>query len=224
LHPAGGYNMSTAVGINNVGEIVGTVSVGPAFAPTAQYCYRTASGQNIQLPGNSLGSLGGPGPFCNAMGINENSDVVGASSTGTDTHAFIYTGGAMYDLNNLIAPTTIALTQATGINNLGQISAAGRINSTTFHGFRLDPVDVAVTIFIRQLSDPGLGLTSGQISSLTDKLVNALTSIQQGANKQAVNQLNAFINSVQSWQKTGKVSSGTATTLIAAANAIIAVL
>jgi probable HAF family extracellular repeat protein len=224
LHPAGGYNMSTAVGINNVGEIVGTVSVGPAFAPTAQYCYRTAPGQNIQLPGNSLGSLGGSGPFCNALGINENGDVVGASFTGTDTHAFIYTGGAMYDLNNLIAPTTIAFTQATGINNLGQISAAGRINSTTFHGFRLDPVEVAVTVFIGQLSDPGLGLTSGQISSLTDKLTNALASIQQGANKQAVNQLNAFINSVQSWQKTGKVSSGTATTLIAAANAIIAVL
>jgi hypothetical protein len=59
---------------------------------------------------------------------------------------------------------------------------------------------------------------------LTEKLTNALASIPQGANKQAVNQLNAFINSVQSWQKTGKVSSGTATTLIAAANAIIAVL
>lgn len=224
LHPTGAYDSSTAVGINNFGEIVGTVTVGPAFAPTAQHCYRTVSGQNIQLPANSLGNLGGPGPFCNALGINENSDVVGTSFTGTDVHAFIYTNGTMYDLNNLIAPTTVVLTQASGINNLGQISAGGRINSTTFHGFRLDPVDVAITIFIDQLSDPNLGLTSGQINSLTDKLLNSLASVQQGAYKQAVNQLNAFINSVQSWLKIGKVSSGTATTLIGAANAIIAVL
>jgi probable HAF family extracellular repeat protein len=224
LHPAGAYDSSTALGINNAGEIVGTVSVGPAFAPTAQYCYRTVPGQNIQLPANSLGSLGGSGPFCNALGINENSDVVGASFTGIDVHAFIYTSGTMYDLNNLIAPTTIALTQATGINNLGQISAAGRINSSTFHGFRLDPVDVAVKIFIGQLSDPTLALTSGQINSLTDKLSNALASIEQGANKQAINQLNSVISSVQAWLKTGKISAATANTLIAAANAIIAVL
>jgi len=223
LHPAGAYDSSTAVGINNAGQIVGTVTVGPAFAPTAQYCYR-ASGTSIQLPADSLGNLGGSGPFCNALGINQNGDVVGASFTGTDVHAFIYTNGAMYDLNNLIAPTTIALTQASGVNNVGQISAAGRINSTTFHGFRLDPVDVAVTIFIARLSDPSLALTGGQISSLTDKLVNSLTSIQQGAYKQAINQLNAFINSVQVLLKNGNVSSATATTLIGAANAVIAAL
>ena len=86
----------------------------------------------------------------------------------------------------------------------------------TFHGFRLDPVDVAVSNFITRLSDPTLALTSGQISSLTDKLLNALASIEVGANKQATNQLNAFINSVQAWLKTGNISASTANTLIAA--------
>jgi probable HAF family extracellular repeat protein len=224
LHPAGLYDSSTAVGINSAGEVVGTVTVGPAFAPTAQHCYRTVPGQPIQLPANSLGSLGGPGPFCSALDINSNSDVVGSSYTGTAIHAFLYTGGTMYDLNNLIAPTTVVLTQANGINNLGQIVASGKIDPSTFHGFRLDPVDVAVQIFIDELSDPALQLTSGQINSLTDKLTNALASIQQGAYKQSVNQLNAFISSVQTLQKTGKISNATATTLIAAANAIIAVL
>ena len=67
-------------------------------------------------------------------------------------------------------------------------------------------------------------LTPGPINSLTDKLLNALASVEQGANKQAINQLTAFINSVESWLKTGKVSSQTASALIAGANAIIAVL
>ena len=74
------------------------------------------------------------------------------------------------------------------------------------------------------VSNPLLGLTSGQVSSLTDKLNNALASIQAGLNKQAINQLNAFINSVQSSLKTGKMSAQTATTLLDAANAIIATL
>jgi len=69
-----------------------------------------------------------------------------------------------------------------------------------------------------------LNLTSGQVSNLTDKLNNAQASIQAGLNKQAINQLNAFINSVQSSLKTGKISTQTGKTLIDAANAIIALL
>jgi FIMAH domain len=84
----------------------------------------------------------------------------------------------------------------------------------------------AVTNLINLISNQnsGLGLTSGQINSLTDKLNNALASIQAGLNTQAINQLNAFISSVQSSLKTGKISAQTANTLIAAANAIIATL
>jgi probable HAF family extracellular repeat protein len=225
IHPAGAYDSSIAVDVNNAGQIVGTVTVGSGFSITAQHCYRTAPGQAIQLPANNLGNLGAA--FCNARGINADGDVVGLSSTGSAPHAFIYTGGTMYDLNNLLAPTIVVLTQATGINDSGQISAQGWTNGLfqgALHSYRLDPVDVAIDIFVDQLSDPDLELTPGQINSLTDKLVNALASVEQGANKQAINQLTAFINAVQSWLKTGKVSSETASTLIAAANAIIAVL
>ena len=48
--------------------------------------------------------------------------------------------------------------------------------------------------------------------------------IQTGQNKQAINQLTAFISAVQTQWKIGKVSSATAATLIDAANAIIATL
>ena len=84
--------------------------------------------------------------------------------------------------------------------------------------------DVAVSNLITQLSDPGLGLTGGQVNSLTDKPQNALASIEAGQNKQAVNQLNAFIKSVESSLKTGKMSAQAGDTLINAANAIIAIL
>ena len=227
IHPAGPYTSSIAVDINTLGQIVGTVTAGPAFSPTAQYCYRTVAGQNITLPADSLGNLCGAGPFCAARGINTDGDVVGTSSTGSQAHAFIHTGGAMYDLNNLIAGTPAVLTQATGVNDRGQISAQGWTNGYfggALHSFRLDPIDVAIDNFIDQLSDPNLALTAGQINSLTDKLVNALASVEQGANKQAINQLIAFINSVESAVKANKMSSETGQILVAAASAIMAAL
>lgn len=85
------------------------------------------------------------------------------------------------------------------------------------------PEDLTSNLVI-VVSDPLLGLTAGQINSLTDKLNNALASIQAGLNKQAVNQLNSFIKSVQSYVKTGKMSAQSGTTLINAADAIIALL
>ena len=78
-----------------------------------------------------------------------------------------------------------------------------------------------VANLIHLVSDPLLQLTNGQVNSLTDKLNNALALIQAGQNKQAINQLNAFINSVTGSLNTAKISSQTAGTLIAAANAII---
>jgi hypothetical protein len=81
-----------------------------------------------------------------------------------------------------------------------------------------------VTNLITVLSDPLLGLATGQINGLTDKLNNALSSIQAGLNKQAVNQLKSFINSVASSVKNGKMSAQTGTTLTNAANAIIVAL
>jgi len=81
-----------------------------------------------------------------------------------------------------------------------------------------------VSALITKLSDPSLGLTAGQISSFTEKLNNALASIQARLNKQAGNQLNGFLNSVQPSLKTGKISATTAATLTSAANQIIAAL
>jgi hypothetical protein len=82
----------------------------------------------------------------------------------------------------------------------------------------------ATSALITVINTTELGLTVGQVASLTDKLNSVQASIAAGLNKQAINQLNAFINSVESAQKTGKMIPATAATLIAAANAIIALL
>lgn len=118
-----------------------------------------------------------------------------------------------------------------GISMFGQqASAAGAYSLNWSVAMTLESVAItpaqSVTNLINLISNPnsGLGLSSGQISSLTDKLNNALASIQAGLNAQAINQLQAFINSVQSSLKTGKISAQTANTLISAANAIIAML
>ena len=81
-----------------------------------------------------------------------------------------------------------------------------------------------VTNLITMLSDPLLGLTAAQVNTLTDKLNNALASIEAGQNKKAINQLTSFNRSVQTWVKTGKMSASTGTILTDKANAILALL
>ena len=84
--------------------------------------------------------------------------------------------------------------------------------------------DELVENLIDVVFDPQTGLTAGQVNSLSDKLVSALASINDGLIKQAINQLNAFVSSVQNAVKTGKMDPGTGASLIAEANAIIALL
>jgi hypothetical protein len=84
--------------------------------------------------------------------------------------------------------------------------------------------DELVENLIDVIADPDTLLTSGQVSSLSDKLLNALASIQAGQYKQAVNQLQAFIATVRNQVKTGKVNTATGAVLVAAASTIITVI
>jgi probable HAF family extracellular repeat protein len=90
---------------------------------------------------HDLGTLGGTNS--NALyGINDLGDVVGWSDIAGDaaTHAFLYSGNAMADLNSLIDPSLgWTLTQARSINDVGQIAGIGTIGGQT-HAFLLTPV------------------------------------------------------------------------------------
>jgi len=214
---------ATAYAINTAGQIVGQSTYNGALYYYAYHAFLTTAAG----PMTDLGTLGGN--FSSASGINSSGQIVGNASTAGDAanDGFLYTGGTMYDLNSLIAPgSPWQIVNATAINDNGQIAATAWENGVKFvgHAVRLDPANVAVTNLTSLLSDPTLGLTSGETASLTDKLNNTLASIQAGLNKQAINQLDAFISSVQSSVKTGKISASAGATLIAAANAIIGVL
>jgi len=89
-----------------------------------------------------LGTLPG-GNFSQGFGVNASGQVVGDSLTASGaTHAFLYSGGQMLDLNSLIAPGSgFTLEIAYGISDTGYITGQGfATGSSDRHAFLLTPV------------------------------------------------------------------------------------
>ena len=81
---------------------------------------------------SDLGALGRNG---NVHDVNSARDIVGQSDAG----AFVYTKGALHDLNSLLPPDSgWNLWEATGINDAGQIVGTGILNGQT-RAFLLTP-------------------------------------------------------------------------------------
>jgi len=182
-------------------------------------------------------SVGTLDPGSNTVSGSLSGNCVTTSSTLIDCNPGTVATGDTQDSFLLTVPTGSRITSLTvttsAVSGPAGLSASLSLESPTagnvlFTPFLSPPITPAqsVTNLINLVSNPnsGLALTAGQINSLTDKLNSALASIQAGLNAQAINQLQAFINSVQSSLKTGKISAQTASTLTSAANAIIAML
>jgi len=154
-----GGRSSAAFSINNAGDIAGwylpftrggapvavlfkggvvtqQTPVGTGLVGGINDLDQIALGDNLQAYLWDNGTLTNiAGGTSAALGINNSGQVVGFAAG----HAFLYTNGTMYDLNNLIPPNSgWTLSSATGINDLGQIAGYGQINGQT-HAFRLDP-------------------------------------------------------------------------------------
>ena len=101
----------------------------------------------VRWTGTTAEDLGTLSGFSVSMGygINDSGDVVGNCLSDSNLKAaFLYTGGAMYDLNTLLLPGFGVTGLTVGdfgnsINNSGQIAATGTINGQ-LHALRLDPV------------------------------------------------------------------------------------
>jgi probable HAF family extracellular repeat protein len=125
--------------------VLGTLGGGYSYASSindsgqaAGYAYVSGGGDRdggyhaVRWDGNTptdIGTLGGR--FSYATGINASGQVVGQSYLIDDliNAAFLYTDGAMYDLNSmLLNGTGITLNSASAINDAGQIAATGLYN------------------------------------------------------------------------------------------------
>ncbi|GEM86512.1 DUF3466 family protein [Meiothermus granaticius] len=125
-----GGNRSEAYALNNLGQVVGISIL--ANGQTHAFLW-----QNGQM--TDLGTLGGR--TSTAWGINDQGVVVGSSENASNTNrAFIWRNGQMSDLNSLIDSTQgWVLTEASDINNQGQIVGYGRFNGQT-RAFLLTPI------------------------------------------------------------------------------------
>jgi probable HAF family extracellular repeat protein len=142
LGTLGGPN-STAYGINNSGQVVGS-----AYTNGVTYnAFRYSSGTMT-----NLGTLGGS--LSAANGINNSGQVVGEADTSAGNYdAFLYSSGTgMEDLNTLYASLLVSgtgpqtgfttLSDANAINNLGEIVGYGTYwngSSDEIQAFALTP-------------------------------------------------------------------------------------
>jgi probable HAF family extracellular repeat protein len=120
------------VALNNSGYGVGNSLILYWDTLYTNFLYETGDARLYNPDGTSvdLGTLyPGTSPIdgrisgSNVCGINAAGIIVGNCQsvfTG-EIHAFVYINGKMYDLNDLVTITSLTITQANGINGLGQI-------------------------------------------------------------------------------------------------------
>jgi probable HAF family extracellular repeat protein len=140
--PAGGQ-------LKDLGTLGGSSSVGTAVNASGQVAGAadTAGGAiHAFLSGpaggalKDLGTLGGD--FSSGIAVNAAGQVVGASdlTVGGLPQAFLYSGGQMLDLNDLIAPGSgFTLAQANGISDTAYIAGYGTAANGQTHAFLLTP-------------------------------------------------------------------------------------
>jgi probable HAF family extracellular repeat protein len=210
-----------AVAVNAAGQIAGTAT---AAYPQSRAMLWEANGTF-----KDLGSLG-TGTRSSAWGLNADGVVVGEAWTGGWSgtslrfpiyHAFIYRGGTMKDLNNLIPPG-YELRTATAINDKGQIVAHGNGPLGSGRAFLLTPV-LSPVIASLITTVESFQLPKGIENSFVVKLEHALAALDAGDTATACAELQAFVNHAEA-QSGKKITVAQATQIIAEAQAIRAAL
>lgn len=129
-----GGSGSGAYGINGAAQITGYART--ASGANHAFIYDTAGGMR------DLGALGGTASY--GYGINAAGQVTGQFEVGGFGRAFVYTGGAAYDLNDLVPDSAMVAgieesNQGNHINARGQIAAEGMVASGERHALVLTP-------------------------------------------------------------------------------------
>lgn len=129
---------SAAFGINASGLIVGYLTPTGGLHHAFLYTGTPGNGGAMADLGNAIG-----GQFSEAYSINSSGQIVGAETLPGDSvlHAFLYMGGTMYDLNDLVdeSGAGLVLDHARSINDNGLIAATAKVGGFE-HAFLLTPV------------------------------------------------------------------------------------
>ncbi len=125
--------------LNDAGQYVGHATFTVTFDGVT-----TSTGHPVLGSGGGYSDLGTPDQLIGqgiALGINNRGDVVGWTSTALGWHAFLYSHGAMQDLNSLLPfGTCWTLQSASAISDSGHIVGVGYpVSDGLLHGFLLTP-------------------------------------------------------------------------------------
>ncbi len=129
-----GGTQSRIAAMNRRGQIVGQADT-DTRGGRVLHAFLYSSGKIADL-----GTFGNPEREVQANAINDRGEIVGHIMQGNPSRAFLYRDGKMSDLNSLLpADFEITLTDATDINDAGQIIASGTDYSHGTAAFLLTP-------------------------------------------------------------------------------------
>jgi probable HAF family extracellular repeat protein len=142
-----------ALSINNRGQAVGAAALAGNTTAHA-FLWSRELGHMVDL-GTIQGDV-----VSAALAINDQGHAVGPSLDGEgNPRAFLFTDGAMKDLNSLVPPGSIYMLIPYAINDEGDVAGFGVTSSGEIHGFLASPcrVDVADAAWCRSQSDGKAG-------------------------------------------------------------------
>jgi probable HAF family extracellular repeat protein len=127
-----GGNNSSADWLNAAGDVVGTADL-PGSSTHDAYLWKNGVMTDLGLQDGD--------PCSRAIAVNSKDQVVGGSSNcHMFLHAFLWQKGTMIDLNSFVPPSSnVVLTQATSINESGEIAVQGVLPSGDSHAVLLIP-------------------------------------------------------------------------------------
>jgi probable HAF family extracellular repeat protein len=131
-----GGDASVGYAINDAGQVTGWSHIANDAALHA-FLYHDGTMTD-------LGVLDAAVNYSYGHALNNSGQVVGYGNTSNGNRAFLYTNDVMYDLNEL-ASSDFVITDANGINDLGQIAATGNVPGQIPHALLLRPLVSAAT-------------------------------------------------------------------------------
>jgi probable HAF family extracellular repeat protein len=214
--------MTMARAINGAGRIAGDGQL-PGFSAEHALTYDVATASFASLGVEATGAFASQGNDINARG-----DVVGTMQLNVGEHAFLASGGRVYDLNDLIpAGTGWVLQDALSVNDRGQIVGRGVLASSpdVVRYFLLDasaplPSIAGLIAQVKALEAAGQ-LSHGQATALIAHLQCAERHVRAGRCLLAAASLELFGRSVDLLIRTRRLPAALGQPLIDQADRII---